>query len=223
MNCKQDRFHPPVTGNFNFETRMPTAAACVVCFFTTAGLLLKALYWRNKPDTVIVSPEDAPPFTQDFSWSFTVKLVPRKTFSNKRTGDQRGNNVFKAFKRQEMAGSDGWPISWLFFPFSWIVIRPAFSVPLVSTPVFLLQQSKGLLLGVAPPVWCDSCCNWETYNKVERGGESRSCLSVWHGLLTSYIPPHAQASFSAHPPGQRSFAWKAFHHFSNTCNQDYAH
>lgn len=166
MNCKQDRFHPPVTGNFHFETWMPTAAACVVCFFTTAGLLLKALSWGNKPDTVIVSPEDAPPFAQDFSWSFTVKLVPRKTFSNKGTGDQRGNNVFKAFKRQEMAGSHG-----SFFFHSLESSLDQHSLHHLSTPVFISQQSKGLLLRVAPPVCFDSCCKWRT-TTMSRGGES---------------------------------------------------
>lgn len=93
----------------------------------------------------------------------------------------------------------------------------------LSTPVFILQQTKSLLLRVAPPVWCDSCHKWRTTTRSWGGGGVPELLICLTRIADQLYPSHVQASFSAHPTGQRSFAWKAFHHFSNTCNQDYAH
>lgn len=39
----------------------------------------------------------------------------------------------------------------------------------LSTPVFISQQNKGLLLRVAPPVCFDSCCKWRTTTRSREG------------------------------------------------------
>lgn len=134
-------------GSFHFELWM-RRWLCVLC----ASLPQQAFILKHCPEEISQTLSLCylgmlPPFTQDFSWSFTVKLVHRKTFSNKGTGDQRGNNVFRAVKRQEMAGSHDWLIVSLLLSFIHFLLDSSLdqhSLHHLSALVFNLQQSKGL-------------------------------------------------------------------------------
>lgn len=194
---------------------------CVLC----ASLPQQAFVSTRCPEEISQTPSLChrgmlPPFTQDFAWSFTVKLVHRKTSSNKGTGDQRGN---KAVKRQESWLAYRFCCCYCFFLINFLESSlDQHSLHHLGTVVFNLQQSKGLFcrdsflqLGVTHVV--------KELQQGREWGRVRELLIYLTRIADQLHPSHVQASFSAHPPGQRSFAWKAFHHFSNTCNQDYTH
>lgn len=145
---------------------------CVLC----ASLPQQAFISKHGPEEISQTPSLChwgmlPPFTQDFSWSFKVKLVHRKTFSNKGTADQGGNNVLKAVKREEMAGSHGWLIVFCCFLFIFLNHHWASVLCTTLVPLYLTYSKvKAFLLRLVPPVWCDSCCKRTTTRS--RVGES---------------------------------------------------
>lgn len=78
-----------------------------------------------------------------------------------------------------------WFPFFLFNQFSRIIIRPWI---LCVSPCVKVSNVKSVLPRVDRPVWFDSCSK-RTTTRSRVGEECGSCLSVWHGLLTSYIPP----------------------------------